>query len=118
MHKPKASRQARPVQVQYLQTSTLVEYVPANLVKPRAEKLNQRLTKAQASGDMAQMYAVGVEYLSEVLTGWSFGSTDGQPGKPTRVTLGHMPMGWIAAALTAVGKDIEEFQNERGGNVS
>ncbi|MCC6458810.1 MAG: hypothetical protein IT328_27950 [Caldilineaceae bacterium] len=118
MHKTKAMRQARPVQVQFARASTLVEYVPAKLVTPRAEKLNQRLLKAQDSGDFAQMHAVGVELLSEVLTGWSFGSTGDTPGKPSRAALEHMPAGWIAAALTAVGKDTEEFQNERGDDVS
>ena len=109
---PARAYESRPVQVQYLLTSVLVEYLPAHVEKRRAEKALERATLASARGDREHMIVASIDFLAEVLTGWQHRDRNGQPTKPTREALGHMPDGWLGAACTAVGEDMQEFSKE------
>jgi hypothetical protein len=104
----------RPVQVQYLYSSVLVEYVPINAGRPRAKKAVERAAKAAARSDLKGLTLARIDWLAEVLTGWQHRDRNGNPIKPSRAALGRQPELWIEAAAIAVGEDFQGVLKELG----
>jgi hypothetical protein len=104
---PTRAYQIRTVNVPFMLTNVQIDYVPALFERPKAANAIARARLATAFGDLERTRQASIDYLSEVLVGWSH-----KGSKPTREALARQPMEWLGAAVMALSKDMQVFARE------